>query len=443
VTYEVTIKERNLDPEPHALADALMYADGKPIVDIRDMSIRLSGVTRESIVALWCGRHVPVRFGPERILAFAIGKPSEAFGDLYQVFDEERFIARLPGPPYQFLGRITHIEARPWQMVAGGVIESEYDVPPDAWYFAAERQPVMPLSVLLEVALQSCGWLAAYLGSALTSSEDLCFRNLGGTASLLAVVGPETGTLTTRVRITRVAQSAGMILQDYDFETRAGNQPVYRGSTSFGFFTRPALAQQVGIRDGQLYQPTAEELGRALSFDYPPQPPFPDDTLRMIDRIEWFVADGGPAGQGVIQGTKRIRPEEWFFKAHFYQDPVWPGSLGLEALLQLLKVVAVQRWPEAQGFEPWDGFAIRPTTERFELRDGLQIRPTAKRFEPNQSGTHTWVYRGQVIPSNREVTVQALVTSCSEEERQLTAEGSLAVDGLVIYRMKDFRLSVR
>ncbi len=36
------------------------------------------------------------------------------------------------------------------------------------WYFAANRQATMPFAVLLEIALQPCGWLAAYLGSALT-----------------------------------------------------------------------------------------------------------------------------------------------------------------------------------------------------------------------------------------------------------------------------------
>ena len=46
----------------------------------------------------------------------------------------------MPGPPYQFLDRITAIHAEPWKLVAGGVIEAEYDVPPDAWYFAANRQ---------------------------------------------------------------------------------------------------------------------------------------------------------------------------------------------------------------------------------------------------------------------------------------------------------------
>src|SRR5262249_19175605 len=159
------------------------------------------------------GRHA--LFDHDRILAFAVGKPSEAFGEPYRIFDEGRVIARLPGPPFQFLDRIVAIDAEPWKMVAGGVIEAEYDVPPAAWYFASERARVMPFSVLLEAALQPCGWLAAYLGSALTSPTDLRFRNLGGAAELLRPVTPQAGTLTTKVHMTRVSSSAGMIIQDF------------------------------------------------------------------------------------------------------------------------------------------------------------------------------------------------------------------------------------
>ena len=39
--------------------------------------------------------------------------------------------------------------------------------------------------ILLEAALQPCGWMAAYLGAALTSPTDLCFRNLGGKARVV------------------------------------------------------------------------------------------------------------------------------------------------------------------------------------------------------------------------------------------------------------------
>jgi len=69
--------------------------------------------------------------------------------------------------------------------------EAKYNVLPDAWYFAANRQLSMPYAILLEIALQPCGWLAAYVGSALTSEHDLHFRNLGGTATLHGEVFPE------------------------------------------------------------------------------------------------------------------------------------------------------------------------------------------------------------------------------------------------------------
>jgi hypothetical protein len=40
------------------------------------------------------------------------------------------------------------------------------------------------------------------------------------------------------------------------------------------------------------------------------------------------------------------------------------------------------------------------------------------------------------------VTVQAEVTAVSDERRELTADGFLLVDGLVIYQMRGFSLTV-
>lgn len=411
VSYEVAFKERGYRPEAYALADAIMYADGKPIVEITDLSIRFTGLTREQIEATWSGPEPVVAYPKERILAFAVGKPSEAFGEPYRVFDSQRLIARLPGPPFQFLDRIIHVEGEPWRMAAGAVAVAEYDVPPDAWYFAAERAAVMPFSVLLETALQPCGWLAAYVGSALTSADDLCFRNLGGDAVIHAAVGPDAEALRTRARLTEVSSSGGMILQHYEFAVSRNGRKVYTGTTSFGFFTRVALAQQVGVRGGSLFDASPAERARSRSFAYPPGPPFPDRMLRMLDEVELLVPDGGPAGLGFAQGSKRVDPHEWFFQAHFFQDPVWPGSLGLEAFLQLMKVLAADRW----GLGPGASFTITP------------------------GSSHRWQYRGQVIPVSKQVTVQVIVTAVGEQE--LTADGWLSADGKVIYRMSDFRLT--
>ena len=56
---------------------------------------------------------------------------------------------------------------------------------------------------------------------------------------------------------------------------------------------------------------------------------------------------------------------------------------------------------------------------------------------------HEWIYRGQVIPANREVTVEAMVTAVDEQRRLLRADGYLSVDGRVIYGMKEFTLRQR
>jgi len=452
VTYEVQLKEIGYAPEPFAIADALMYADGCRIVQFTDMSLKITGLSREKIEATWQNRKLsppprlpapigddipsaekkPALFDTDRILAFAVGNPSEAYGEKYRPFDRGRFIARLPGPPFSFLTRITDIHAPAWRLEAGGWIETQYDVPPDAWYFRANRQRAMPLAVLLEVGLQSCGWLAAYLGSALRSERDLRFRNLSGNATLHAEVFPDAGTLTTRVRLTGVTEVGDTLLLRYELQIWRRGRLVYSGETGFGFFTDAALGQQVGVRDAdeRAYVPTAEEARRGQRFaletcaplspedtNVAPGPPaaMPARALRMIDDVELFVPDGGPEGLGFIRGVKRVDPGEWFFKAHFYQDPVCPGSLGLEAFVQLLKVVALRRWPALQ---------------------------TTHRFEPIAVGApHSWVYRGQIVPTDRRVEVDAIVTGAQDgPPPTVTASGFLRVDGTSIYEMTGFAL---
>lgn len=462
VWYEVEIKEFGYAPEPYVIADALMYSDGQRIVLFKDMSMKMTGIAREEIEAVWekkglrvqgsgfrdqrtedrgqkaedrgrraedRGIRKPAIFDRDKILAFAVGKPSQAFGEPYKVFDKDRVIARLPGPPYSFLDRIVLVEPEAWALKPGGWIEAEYEVSPDEWYFKADRSFSMPFCVLLEIALQPCGWLAAYLGSALKSEKDLKFRNLGGNAVLNRMVLPDKKTLSMSARMTKVSEAGEMIIEHFDFKVQQDTELIYSGDTYFGFFTKQALARQIGIRgaDQQAYCPTAAELQRSRSCNFENQAPlWPDDpevhpapplampakTLRMIDRIVTYVQNGGPEGLGFIRGVKEVRPDEWFFKAHFYQDPVWPGSLGIESFLQLVKFMAIDRWEHLVD------------SHRFELITG----------EP-----HNWFYRGQVIPENKTVEVEAVVTKIiNTPVPTLYANGFLKVDGLYIYQMENF-----
>jgi 3-hydroxymyristoyl/3-hydroxydecanoyl-(acyl carrier protein) dehydratase len=233
-----------------------------------------------------------------------------------------------------------------------------------------------------------------------------------------------------KCRLTQVSAAADMIIESFDFSVVSEKNVIYEGQTTFGFFTETALTQQKGLSktDDSRFRP--DNLHAAAwqpqhLEDAPPflpesvvgPPPIPQMTmparaLRMMDLIEHYDPQGGPSKLGYIRGVKHVDPKEWFFKAHFYQDPVWPGSLGIEAFMQLLKFMAVDKWPDLTS------------RYRFSLVTGTQ---------------HTWTYRGQVIPGNKQVTVEACVTRITETpEPLIMADGFLRVDGLAIYEMTDF-----
>ncbi len=443
VIYEVEIKEIGYGPEPYALADAHMYADGRYIVRFTDMAIRMAGSNRDSIESGWNARRSPITGDPQRrptpalfdrsrILAFCTGKPSVAFGDRYAVFDADRFIARLPAPPYSFIDRVIKTEPEAWKLAPGGWVETEFDVRPDDWYFNANRAGVMPYCVLLEIALQACGWTAAYVGSALRSDRDLRFRNLDGQATLHREVRAVPQTLTTRCRITKVSSVSDVIIESFAFQVLNREGLVYEGHTVFGFFTAESLADQKGVKIDEglrgIGANVPEDSGPVVHLpDEKPLTPMdaggpgvasglsmPAKALRMIDRVDRVWPMGGPAGLGYLLATKNIDPKEWFFDAHFYKDPVCPGSLGIESFLQVLKYEALRRWGHLSA---------------------------GHRFEPVFQVPHTWQYRGQIVPDNRRVEVEAFITAVKNEPApELRADGILKVDGLAIYLMKDYGL---
>jgi 3-hydroxymyristoyl/3-hydroxydecanoyl-(acyl carrier protein) dehydratase len=144
----------------------------------------------------------------------------------------------------------------------------------------------------------------------------------------------------------------------------------------------------------------------------------PGKAYKMLDSIDLFIPDGGPKKLGFVRGTKKVNPDDWFFKAHFYQDPVIPGSLGLESFLQLLKAVAIDRWSD-------------------------ELKGQKCRFEPIAiDQKHVWSYRGQVIPKDNLVTVDATITQIDDQNHKIVADGFLKVDGRIIYSMKDFAVKV-
>lgn len=73
---------------------------------------------------------------------------------------------------------------------------------------------------------------------------------------------------------------------------------------------------------GEMYGPGNAQL---------PSPP-----MLLFDRITKISDEGGAHGKGYIEAEFDIDPSLWFFACHFIGDPVMPGSLGLDALWQLV-----------------------------------------------------------------------------------------------------------
>ena len=432
VTYEIHIKEFGYNPDAYAMADALMYADGKLIVEITNMTLTHPGFTAAKAKGLWQSRtssgrqspaddtevgKAPVLLNAEQIRAFAGGKPSLAFGEAYAKFDDgSHFVARLPMDPYLFMDRVVCAENMvPMVMKEGGIIEVSYDVRGDEWFFGAEKSSFAPYCVINEIALQACGFLAAYMGSALTVKQPLYFRNLAGAGRLRRPLDRNEGRVTTKARCVSIVKARELILQRYDFQlVGRDDEEIYRGQTEFGFFSSESLAAQIGIRKRSFDQHAMDE--RVVDNGVLTHKAMATSPLLMVDEIVVFDPTGGRLGLGYIKGRKRIDTDEWFFKAHFLQDPVMPGSLGLEGFVQLLKVCALKR---------------------FALPDNAAVRLTMA-----SGAQHSWLYRGQVLPSVKIVEMEMQVQEVDDPRRRITASGMLWADGLCIYQVKDFTIMV-
>ncbi|MCA9647831.1 MAG: polyketide synthase dehydratase domain-containing protein, partial [Myxococcales bacterium] len=448
LSYEVFVEELIAGPEPTIYADVLCSVDGHKAFHARRVGLKLVPDWPMSADAGLLGRFTEPAFPGARpaasvrtekgdftfdyrsLLACAWGRPSEAFGPMYARYDGPpdfvpMAVPRLPGPPYHFLTRVVDVQGPIGEPKPGASVVVEYDIPADSWYFAENGARSMPYCVLLEAALQPCGWLASYVGGALGDSEVM-FRNLDGTGTLKAELLDNAGILRSEVKLTKVSRSAGMTLVGFDVQCFLGDRLVYDMTTMFGFFPPDALKNQVGLgvspADKALLEResnfSADLTARSGPY-YERSARLPGSKLDMLERITGYWPGEGSHGLGAMRGEKRVRSGDWYFKAHFFQDPVQPGSLGIEAMIQLL-----QLWM---------------------LEQGLDAGIPDARFEPIAlDQALTWKYRGQVVPHNDTVTTTLEITEQRVENGSAlcVANASLWVDGIRIYEAQNLGMRI-
>ncbi len=420
LVYELFVDEIVGGPNPTLYADLLGTVDGLKAFLCRRLALRL--VHGYPMDPGRMAHELPsdprpaagangFTFDPRSLLACAWGRPSEAFGPLYAPFDEGPRVPRLPGPPYHFMTRVASVSGAMGGQEVGSAAVAEYDVPPGAWYFDDHGSPVMPFAVLLEVALQPCGWLASYAGGAASAGVEVVFRNLDGKGTVHREVGRSAGTLTTRARLTSVSEAGGVQLVSFEVQVSSAAGAIFTCESVFGFFTPDVMRDQPGLPDPEPRASAPPPSERAF-------PRLARGRLKMLDRIG-IALDGGRAGLGRAVGSRAVDASDWFFRAHFMGDPVQPGSLGLEAMAQALSALA-----EAKGLT--DGFD-RPRLEM--LACGVPV---------------AWKYRGQVLPENREVEVDVEVAEVRDEPSGtlVIGDGELRVDGKRIYRASGLSLRI-
>ncbi len=429
VAYEIFITSVISQPIPKVYADVLGTVDGLPFfhTNIGLQLIPDWPLNKNDPLIL---NHVETKPNPVinefkvdygALLAAALGKPSDAFGNYFKALDNNRRVPRLPNIPFHFISRVVRIDAELGKSSAGGTIEFEYDVPPDAWYFRENSFSTMPFCILLESALQPCGWLSMYKGTIFEFKDDLLFRNLDGLGTLTEEIFPYSGTIRTLVTNKSISKLAGMVIESFKVESFLGDKCIFSVDAVFGFFPKAAFENQTGLpvpeaektvlQDASdffidLTNPTCQFLSGNIRL--------PVGKLLMIDRITGFWPAGGVKNKGRLRAEKDVNGKDWFFKAHFFQDPVQPGSLGIEAMLQLLQF--------------------------YMLEQNMHIELKKPRFEPLALNCSlSWKYRGQVIPSNKMISIVVDIIENGFDERGsfVIAEGSLWVDGKRIYETKN------
>ena len=139
-------------------------------------------------------------------------------------------------------------------------------------------------------------------------------------------------------------------------------------------------------------------------------PKLPTGNMLMVDRVTHISTDGGEYGKGILQAELDITPDLWFFDCHFVDDPVMPGCLGLDAMWQLV------------GFYMgWRG----------NLGKGRAL------------GSGDIKFTGQILPTASKITYQLDIKRLMERKLIMAiADGTVSVDGKVIYTAKDLRVGI-
>ena len=179
-------------------------------------------------------------FTRRQLEEFASGSVAACFGPDYAILDQRK-TPRIPNGRLLLIDRVVEISGERRNPQPPAAITSQVDIPADAWYLREEGYPQVPLAVLMEMALQPCGILSAYLGTSLVHPAREQFvpkpgrqPAIRGHAGLTRKNGQQHGPIDACA-----FSSGGLTIQAYRFALSMDGQTFLSGESSFGYFTRP------------------------------------------------------------------------------------------------------------------------------------------------------------------------------------------------------------
>jgi 3-hydroxymyristoyl/3-hydroxydecanoyl-(acyl carrier protein) dehydratase len=400
------------------------------VASLIEMQIGLAGGGAQALPAIQPAAGREALFTRRQLEEFATGSMAKCFGAEFQLYEQRRH-PRIPNGDLLLMSRVLEIHGKRHNFDQPSSILVEYDVPVDAWYYRNENFSSLPYAIWMEIALQPCGYLAAYLGTSLLfPNVDFYFRNLDGSARILSDADVRGATIACRAVLLSTIASGSTIIQKFSFECSCRGQVVFEGQSIFGFFPPETMAAQAGLDAGKAVQPLYETLAQAglpgewVNFTDPltagifsppahrPYEHLAGGQLHFLDRV--FIAEPGPdRPHPTLYGLRANDPQAWFYACHFFGDPVMPGSLGVEAILEAVQLYA--------------------------LRAGLGSQFRSPRFGLPLDRPLSWKYRGQILPSHRQMKVEVQVTGVEQTPEQVTilANASLWADATRIYEVKN------
>jgi 3-hydroxymyristoyl/3-hydroxydecanoyl-(acyl carrier protein) dehydratase len=147
--------------------------------------------------------------------AFGRGTLTDCLGPSYAIYNGRR-TPRIPNGDLKLMSRVMELQGEPGNFNQPAHVLTEYDVPADAWFLRENAYPTTPYSVFMEMALQPCGILSAWMGTMLQSPEvDFYFRNLDGWAEMPNEVDPRGKTITARADLLSSLSTGDTIIQKF------------------------------------------------------------------------------------------------------------------------------------------------------------------------------------------------------------------------------------